>query len=68
LELYVSGDPLQVGLQSGSLTDSLLKKQERVFSKIEEIVPSKSKQKLLRNILKFYNHKLYLNVPEEYPD
>ncbi len=66
-ELYVSGDPLQVGLQTGSLTDSLLKKQERVFfSKIEEIVPSKSKQKLLRNILKFYNRKLYLNVPEEY--
>lgn len=66
-ELYVAGDPLQIGLQSGSLTDSLLKKQERVFfSKIEEIVPSKGKQKLLRNILKFYNRKLYLNVPDEY--
>lgn len=66
-ELYVAGDPLQIGLQSGSLTDSLLKKQERVFfSKIEEIVPSKGKQKLLRNLLKFYNRKLYLNVPEEY--
>lgn len=66
-ELYVAGDPLQIGLQNGSLTDSLLKKQERVFfSKIEEIVPSKGKQKLLRNILKLYNRKLYLNVPEEY--
>lgn len=63
----MAGDPLQIGLQSGSLTDSLLKKQERVFfSKIEEIVPSKGKQKLLRNLLKFYNRKLYLNVPEEY--
>jgi Acyl-coenzyme A:6-aminopenicillanic acid acyl-transferase len=66
-ELYVAGDPLQIGLQTGSLTDSLLKKQERVFfSKIEEIVPSKGKQQLLRNILKFYNRKLYRNVPEEY--
>lgn len=66
-ELYVAGDPFQIGLQTGSLTDSLLRKQERVFfSKIEEIVPSKGKQKLLRNILKFYNRKLYRNVPEEY--
>jgi hypothetical protein len=66
-ELYVEGDPLQRGLVTGALEDSLLKKQERVFfSKIEEIVPSKSKQKLLRNILKWYNRKLYLNVQEEY--
>lgn len=66
-ELYVEGDPLQIGLETGALSDSLLKKQERVFfSKIEQLVPSKSKQKLLRTILKWYNRKLYLNVPEEY--
>jgi Acyl-coenzyme A:6-aminopenicillanic acid acyl-transferase len=66
-ELYLEGDPLQIGLNAGSLTDSLLKKQERVFfSKIEDIVPSKFKQKLLRSFLKWYNRKLYLNVPEEY--
>lgn len=66
-ELYVEGDPLQIGMETGALSDSLLKKQERVFfSKIEQLVPSKSKQNLLRSILKFYNRKLYLNVPEEY--
>lgn len=66
-ELYVEGDPLQVGLTSGALTDSLLKKQEVIFfSKIKEIVPSKSKQKLLRFFLKWFNRKLYLNIPEEY--
>lgn len=66
-ELYLEGDPLQIGLNAGSLTDSLLKKQESVFfSKIEDIVPSKFKQKLLRSFLKWYNRKLYLNVPEEY--
>ena len=66
-ELYVEGDPLQRGLLIGSLEDSLLKKQERVFfSKIEDIVPSKFKQRLLRNFLKWYNRKLYLNVSEEY--
>jgi predicted choloylglycine hydrolase len=66
-ELYVEGDPLQVGLISGALTDSLLKKQETIFfSKIKELVPSESKQKFLRFFLKWYNRKLYLNIPEEY--
>ncbi len=66
-ELYVEGDPLERGLAEGSLTDSLLKKQERIFfAKIGDIVPSKFKQRLLRSFLKWYNRKLYLNVPEEY--
>lgn len=66
-ELYAEGDPLERSLAMGALTDSLLKKQERVFfSKIGEIVPSPFKQRLLRGFLKWYNRKLYLNVPEEY--
>ena len=66
-ELYVEGDPLERGLGTGALTDSLLKKQERIFfSKIKDIVPSKTKQNLLRGFLKWYNRKLYLNVTEEY--
>ncbi|NRS88604.1 putative choloylglycine hydrolase [Flavobacterium sp. 7E] len=66
-ELYVEGDPLQRGLMIGALSDSLLKKQETVFfTKIKDLLPSKFKQKLLRSFLKWYNRKLYLNVPEEY--
>ena len=66
-ELYVEGDPLEIGLAAGSLTDSLLKKQERVFfSQVNKIVPSGTKQTLLREFLKWYNRKLYLHVPEEY--
>jgi predicted choloylglycine hydrolase len=66
-ELYVEGDPLERGLATGALTDSLLKKQERLFfSKLKDLVPSKTKQKLLREFLKWYNRKLYLNVTEEY--
>lgn len=66
-ELYVEGDPLQVGLISGALTDSLLKKQETIFfSKIRDLVPSESKQKFLRYFLKWYNRKLYLSISEEY--
>ena len=66
-ELYVEGDPLERSLAMGSLTDSLLKKQERIFfTKINDIVPSNFKQRLLRGFLKWYNRKMYLNVPEEY--
>lgn len=66
-ELYVEGDPLERGLATGSLTDSLLKKQQKVFfNKINELLPSKFKQKTLRLFLKWYGRKLYLNIPEEY--
>lgn len=66
-ELHVSGDALQLGLVNGSLSDTLIKKQERVFfTKIKDIIPSKFKQRMLRNFLKWYNRKLYLNVREEY--
>jgi len=66
-ELYVHGDPLERGLVTGSLTQNLLQKQERVFfSRVKEIIPSKFRQKVLREFLKWYNRKLYLNVQEEY--
>lgn len=66
-ELYISGDPLQLGLRNGALTEPLLHYQEAAFfSKVEDFVPSKFKQKLLRSFLKLYNRELYLHVPEEY--
>jgi predicted choloylglycine hydrolase len=66
-ELYVEGDPLEIGLTTGALTDSLLKKQQQIFfSKVKDFVPSKFQQNLLRNFLKWYNRKLYLNVANEY--
>jgi hypothetical protein len=66
-ELYIEGDPLERGLATGSLTDSLLKKQQEVFlNRIFEMLPSKFKQKSLQFFLKWYGRKLYLNIPEEY--
>ena len=66
-ELHVSGDPLERGLLIGALTEQLIQKQERVFfTKIKKIVPSNFKLSLLRQFLKWYNRKLYLNVPNEY--
>jgi len=66
-ELYIKGDPLERGLANGSLTKELLQKQEAIFfSKVEELVPSKSKQYVLRKFLAWFNRKLYLHIKDEY--
>ncbi|MGJ8744086.1 C45 family autoproteolytic acyltransferase/hydolase [Polaribacter sp.] len=66
-ELYVSGDPLERGLKTGSLTKELFQNQETFFlSKINEFVPSKFKQALLRKFLAWYNRKMYTHITEEY--
>ncbi|WP_338732119.1 C45 family peptidase [Mangrovimonas cancribranchiae] len=66
-ELFVDGNPLQIGLKTGYLTKELFVKQEDAFlSKVDDIVPSKTKQYLLRKMLAWYNRKMYLHVPEEY--
>lgn len=66
-ELYIKGNPLQLGYNNGALTKDLMQKQETIFfSKVEGFVPSKFKQRLLRGFLKWYNRKMYLNVREDY--
>ena len=55
-ELYVEGNPFEIGMQTGSLTQELFKKQELAFlSKVDVLVPSKTKQFFLRKILAWYN-------------
>jgi len=66
-ELYVEGNPLERGIANGELTKELIYKQESAFiSKIEELIPSKFQQKILRLFLKYFNRKLDENVTEEY--
>src|SRR5690606_36353358 len=66
-EMYVEGDPYQRGMISGALAHDLILHQEDAFmGKVQEIVPSKFRQSMLRQFLKWYNRKLYLHVPEEY--
>ena len=66
-ELYIQGNPLQLGYNNGALTQSLMQNQEAIFfSKVKGFVPSKFKQKLLNGFLKWYNRKMYLNVREDY--
>lgn len=66
-ELYVEGNPLQIGKITGSLTQDLMQKQEAIFfNKVEDLVPSKTQQYILRKFLAWYNRKMYLYIPEEY--
>lgn len=66
-ELVASGNPYELGNSIGVLAQDLIIKQEELFfSKIEEMIPSKFKQNLLRNFLAYYNRKVYIHVKEEY--
>lgn len=66
-ELYTSGDPLQLGMVNGSLTENLIHKQEQAFfTMVEDFIPSSSKQRFLKFFLKVYNRKMYLNISNEY--
>lgn len=66
-ELYVEGNPLQIGEITGSLTQDVMQKQEAIFfNKVEDLVPSKTQQYFLRKFLAWYNRKMYQHIPEEY--
>jgi predicted choloylglycine hydrolase len=67
-ELVASGkNPLELGDNIGDLTQDLAQKQEHIFlSKVNSIVPSKTKQWLLRKFLGIYNRKIHKYVIEEY--
>lgn len=66
-ELFVDGNPLELGLKTGKLTQELFHQQEEIFvKKIDELVPSKGKQNLLRKFLAWFNRKMYLNIDEQY--
>lgn len=66
-ELYVTGNPMEIGLKTGLLTRSLYAYQEDAFfSKIQEFIPSTKKQKLMMRLTKIYNRKIHKYIPSEY--
>lgn len=66
-ELYVGGNPMQIGLKTGILTKSLYAYQERAFfAKIQEIIPSERKQKWMMRLTKIYNRNIHKYIPLEY--
>ena len=55
-ELYLSGNPYQLGLNSGALTEPLYHRQDSLlFVKLNHFVPSERKQRFLRKFVKWFN-------------
>lgn len=66
-ELYVAGNPMEIGLKTGLLTQSLYAYQEEAFfAKIQEFIPSAKKQKWMMRLTKVYNRKIHKYIPLEY--
>lgn len=66
-ELYVEGNPLELGMIHGSLTRELKAKQENaIFERMESMVPPGGYQNFLAKVVAWFSRKMYLHVPEEY--
>ena len=66
-EMHVKGNPLELGLYQGALAQELFNQQEDVFlKKIDELVPSKGYQNILRKFLAWFNRKIYIHIDEQY--
>lgn len=68
-ELYVSGAPYDLGNRTGLLTEDLFRQQQRVFmDKLEHMVPSKFKQRLVSKFIHWYGRRLDDYIPPSYLD
>ncbi|AVR46411.1 acyl-CoA--6-aminopenicillanic acid acyl-transferase [Christiangramia fulva] len=68
-ELYIEGNPLEMGVANGNLTRELIHHQEEAFmNKLAEVVPSESYRGFLKKVVSWFNRKMYLYVPEEYKE
>jgi len=66
-ELYIEGNPLELGMINGSLTRELKQKQEdAIFERMESLVPPGGYQNFLGKVVAWFSRKMYLYVPEEY--
>ena len=66
-ELYVEGNPAELGVFNGKLTKELVMRQEDHFSEqISKMIPSESYRKMLKYFIGWFNRDLDKNVTEEY--
>ena len=68
-EMYLEGEPFEMGLASGILTKELIFKQEEAFvEKIQEMVPSPSYLKFLKYFIAFFNRDIDEYILPEYQE
>lgn len=66
-EAYLSGNPYQLGLNSGALTQNLYHRQDSIFfEKLKTFVPSERKQRFIHKFLKWFNRNINQNITEPY--
>lgn len=66
-EMYVSGEPYEIGRTASALYQDLLSEQEHAFvDGLEQHVPSSIKQSILLQIAAYYNRHLDDYIPKEY--
>ncbi len=66
-ELYVEGEPFEIGVANGKLTQDLVQHQEVVFTnQLHQIVPSNFYLGILKYFVGWFNRDLNDNVNEEY--
>lgn len=65
--LYLKGTPIDIGFANGALTGGLMHKQERaLFAIINERIPSRAAQHILKTFVTFFNRGLTDCTPGEY--
>ncbi len=66
-ETYLTGNPYQLGLNSGALTQKLYHRQDSIFfEKLKTFVPSEKKQRFLHKFLKWFNRDINQNIIEPF--
>ncbi len=66
-ELFLTGEPFELGVINGKLTSDLINIQEEAFvNRIYELVPSKSYLNVLKYFIAFFNRNMDDYIPQEY--
>ncbi len=66
-ELYLSGEPYEMGYKNGMLTQNLMKYQEEAFvSFIKQLVPSDNYLNFLKYFVAWFNKNIDEHIPLEY--
>lgn len=68
-EMYLEGNPFEMGVASGKLTKELIAQQEEAFvDQINTLIPSPSYLKFLKYFTGWFNRDIDEYIPEEYKE
>ncbi len=66
-EMYLEGNPFEIGVINGKLTKELIKIQEDAFvEQINTLIPSKSYLRFLKYFIAWFNRDIDEYIPDEY--